>query len=256
MSFNRVDVSGNSIYINRTKSFNPIGGFKVDTIDKVFDFAYNMTFGGEGEHKSKRSGGKMDRSQAKRFANTFQGKLAEFATCNIFWKYFRIKLPNPDLATYGLGKWDRFDFKYEDRVISVKSTKHFGNLLLLETEDWGADGEYIPNKQLYGSGKCDFTILIRMKPNSEKILSSMTVSESNTDFKETLYNEIKEKEWEYDVVGYITHDELVHIIKNKYIIKQGSLLNGGKPMDAENYYVQAGDMHDITLLKDKLTREG
>ena len=30
--------------------------------------------------------------------------------------------------------------------ISVKSTKHFGQLLLLEVDDWSDTGKYIPNK--------------------------------------------------------------------------------------------------------------
>lgn len=252
MNFRRLTDKGDGVYINSTKSFNPIGGFKEETIDKVFNFAYDMTFGGKGSHKAKRSGGTIKRTELKIFINAFQGKLAEFATCNIFWKFFGIKLPHPDLETYKLGKWDRFDFEYRDKIISVKSTKYFGNLLLLEAEDWSLNGEYLPNKNLANSGKCDFTILIRIKPNGEKLFND----ESSLWYKETLYNKIKEQEWEYDVVGYITHEELVYLIQQGYIIEKGSLLNGKHPMDARNYYAQAGDMHPIESLKTGLIGGG
>ena len=44
------------------------------------------------------------------------------------------------------------------------------------------------------------------------------------------------------------HDELLKIITDKYIIEKGEKLNGKTPMDAENYYVQSGDMKDIKQL--------
>ena len=56
------------------------------------------------------------------------------------------------------------------------------------------------------------------------------------------------EEWTYDCPGYISYDELCFIIKNNYIIKKGILLNGKMPMDAENYYVQAGSLNDLDTL--------
>ena len=54
-----------------------------------------------------------------------------------------------------------------------------------------------------------------------------------------------DKEWCYDVVGFVTLQELQYVIQNKFILPKGAMLNGKTKMDAENYYIQAGDMHDI-----------
>jgi hypothetical protein len=42
--------------------------------------------------------------------------------------------------------------------------------------------------------------------------------------------------------------DLCYVIKNEHIIKQGSILNGSTKIDADNYYVQTGDMRNIELM--------
>jgi hypothetical protein len=54
--------------------------------------------------------------------------------------------------------------------------------------------------------------------------------------------------WEYDIAGYITNEDLKSIITNDFILPQKSMLNGKIPMDAENYYVQSIDMKDFQQL--------
>lgn len=54
--------------------------------------------------------------------------------------------------------------------------------------------------------------------------------------------------WSYDIPGFITHEDLCYVIKNEHIIKQGSILNGSTKIDADNYYVQTGDMRNIELM--------
>ena len=44
----------------------------------------------------------------------------------------KYEINEPDLIEWDLGKWDDVDFTIFDKTISVKSTKYFGNLLLLE----------------------------------------------------------------------------------------------------------------------------
>ena len=41
----------------------------------------------------------------------------------------------------------------------------------------------------------------------------------------------------------------MHIIQKQHIIKKGQMLNGKIPMDANNYYVQAGDMRNINSMR-------
>jgi hypothetical protein len=59
-------------------------------------------------------------------------------------------------------------------------------------------------------------------------------------------------EWEYDIPGYITNADLKSVIKNGLLIPKGALLNGVVKMDAENYYVQAGDLRSIIELSSDL----
>ena len=48
----------------------------------------------------------------------------------------------------------------------------------------------------------------------------------------------------------LSDDQLKQIIKDKHIIPQGALLNGSTPMDAENYYIQTGDMRPMEELRE------
>jgi hypothetical protein len=59
---------------------------------------------------------------------------------------------------------------------------------------------------------------------------------------------IFDQEWSCDIPGWISHPEFVAVIRNRQIIPQNAMLNGRIPMDAENFYVQSGDMHDIQEL--------
>nr|WP_263323553.1 hypothetical protein [Neobacillus sp. Marseille-Q6967] len=155
----------------KKRYFKKDGTFLNNKVKNVFDFAFEMSFGGKGEHRSTRSGGDKSRFNGEKFANTFQGKLAEFAVQEHLATK-GINLENPDIDVYGLGEWDNYDFIYNKKYkISIKSTKFFGQLLLLETKDWGINGEYIPNKK---RGDTDYTydyfILVRIKPSIENIM--------------------------------------------------------------------------------------
>ena len=77
------------------------------------------------------------------FKDTFQGKLAEFAMYQ-YMKQNNLEVSKPDLSKEKLGKWDVFDITCYGKMITVKSTKHFGQLLLLETKDWTNEGDYKP----------------------------------------------------------------------------------------------------------------
>lgn len=55
--FEQLQASGQNYFITRKKQFSPDGTFKRTTIEKVLQFAYDMTFGGKGQHRAYRSGG-------------------------------------------------------------------------------------------------------------------------------------------------------------------------------------------------------
>ena len=245
VNFEPLHREGNSYITTRKVSFRKVRDLRDETIDRVFDFAYTMAF--DEKHRKTRSGGKTKRKNGEVFANTFQGKLAECAAVNFFYKYDdTIEI---DFDTYDLGIWDKVDLTVRNKEVAVKSTKQFGQLLLLETKDWNDFGEYIPNIGTPNSFY-DIIVFIRIKPSCEDIMKENRVLyEDNVD-KNVLKELIKQQKWSYDYVGYITNKDLKQIINQGNIIPQGALLNGKMPMDAENYYVQAGDMRNMESLKE------
>lgn len=238
--FKYLDNIGNNYSINTKKFFsNETITIIPSGLKKIFNFAYDMTFGGKGEHRDHRSGGETKRRNGEIFINVFQGKLAE---CGVY-KFFRqnnIKLPSPDFKLYDLGKWDSCDFNYKNMNISVKSTTYFGNLMLLETKDWDTNGCYIPNSLKY-----DYHILVRIKPDGKRLMKSKKLFFSDFCDKDALEKIIFNEKWEIEVTGYITNDDLKYLINNNYILPQGAILNEATKMDAENYYVQAGNLREI-----------
>ena len=244
---NKLKQINNAYFIENRKIFKNNNTFKTETINRVFDFAFNMSFG-YGEH---RTGGTLKRKKGQIFINTFQGKLSELGVYNIFYKNNReaySKLSKPDFDVYGLGEWDDSDIVLDDIKLSIKSTKFYGNLLLLETKDWNSDGEYIPNINRDKNSFYDYFILVRIKPDGEKIMSMNRLLYSNDINKEKLYSVVISEKWEYDIAGYITNEDLRYLIKNNFILPQKSLLNGKIIMDAENYYIQSGDMRNFIKL--------
>jgi len=241
INFERLKQEGNSYITTRKVAYKQVRELKDETVERVFEFAYTMAF--DEKHRKSRSGGKLERKNGEIFANTFQGKLAECAAVNFFYKYDNtIKI---DFDTYDLGIWDKVDLTVCEKEVAVKSTKHFGQLLLLETKDWNEDGEYIPNlgtpNSLY-----DFIVLVRIQPSCEDIMKANRLLYKDNIEKTVLENLIKQQKWSYDYVGFITNGDLKQIINDKHIVPQGALLNGKTPMDAENYYVQAGDMRKLS----------
>lgn len=246
-SFEHLRREGDSYYTTRKVQYHADRSFKVETVETVFDFAYQMTFGKLGAHRDHRSGGTHSRQNGEIFANTFQGKLAECAVSNLF--YLLGYDVSPDFATYDLGIWDSVDLSVAGHEISIKSTKSFGQLLLLETKDWDQNGIYIPNKD-NGTGVYDIIIFVRLDPSCEDVLRDARLLNQNVANYDLLKHLLVARQWSYQCVGYITRDDLRYIIENEYVIPRNAMLNGRVRMDADNYYVQAGDMRDMRSLEE------
>ena len=254
MKFNRLkkenrNVDGqlrNCNFWTSSKDFSPLINFDNETILKVFQFSFDMTFGEKGVHRSHRSGGSHYRKNGELFINTYQGKIAEFG----LYQYLTekgIETDEPDLSTWDLGKWDSADLVVNGKKLNVKSTKSKGHLLLLETKDWNEDGQYIPNIDIDG-GEYDYFILTRIDPDGELIMRKNWLYYSNEASQDTLKKLIVNEQWKFDIAGFITIDDLKTVIRDKIIIEKGSYLNLWTPMDAENYYVQSGDMKNVDEL--------
>ena len=243
-SFTELRNNGIDFFIEHKAEFSPYKPLKKTTIEDVIDFAYAMTFGKEGEHRDHRSGGTYKRQAGEIFKDTFQGKVSECALYNVLYKNHALNIPN--FEKWSLGVWDSEDFIIDDKKASVKSTKAFGNLLLLETKDYDSDGIYLPNATR--GGNYDYIILVRIKPFCEDILRKEKILYSSTIERGYLKDMLLNYTWEYDVPGYITLEDFKTVIKKKMVIPKGSKLNGKVIMDADNYYVQAGELRPINTL--------
>lgn len=245
-SADRLSNQGCSYYITQKTVFRRDGKLKKQTVELVLDFAYKMAFTDEGAHRRNRSGGSRKRRNGEIFANVFQGKIAECAACNYLFQVDRTIYP--DFSTHPLGEWDTVDLTVAGNEIAIKSTKHYGQLLLLETKDWDHLGNYIPNMDS-GFSSYDYIMLIRLKPSCEDILRRQKLLYSDHIERQLLLNLLTEQTWEYNFVGYITRTDLQQIIRTGYVLPKGALLNGSTVMDAENYYIQAGNLRDVKCLK-------
>ena len=167
--FDAQDRTYKTVYgFTNTKTYVPIGPFDQKVIEEVFDFAFGMSFGGQGHHRNHRTGGNARRENGEIFADTFQGKFSEFALYQTLTEN-GITVDRSDTDMYGVGLQDNSDFDYRDRKIAVKSTKSFGQLMLLEAEDWNEEGLYVPN---LGTGNefYDYFVLIRLNPYASDLL--------------------------------------------------------------------------------------
>ncbi len=245
-TFEYLRKEGNSYYFTNTSSYVVHGVIDARELEEVFNFAYDMTFGRAGQHRDHRSGGNLQRKNGEIFANTFQGKLAECAACRLFQNIE----PGvaPDFSVYKLGAWDTSDLSVRGKEISVKSTKSFGQLLLLETQDWDCNGVYLPNAE-QGNGFYDIILFIRLDPSCEDLLKNIRCLYSQSVDYDEIKSLIFSQRWTYNYAGYITNEDLKYIIRNRYILPQGSFLNGKRRMDASNYYVQSGDLRSVSTLE-------
>lgn len=244
--FNYLDKRANAYYINSRVPFSPIGTLNPALVETVFDFAYQMTFGQGGEHRAHRTGGTHQRRNGEIFANTFQGKLAEYALFCVLTDN-GMNVNEPDLGVFGLGEWDSVDLTIGSKSVSIKSTKSFGNLLLLEEHDWDEQANYLPNGHGY-----DYTFLIRMNPFCEDVMRKNRFLYSDSINEMALKQIVMTESWAFDIPGYVTREDLIQIINEGFILPRGSMLNGKTRMDASNYYIQSGDMRNLnSFIRDR-----
>ncbi|MCM1505277.1 MAG: hypothetical protein NC127_08785 [Muribaculum sp.] len=143
-------------------------------------FAYEMCFG-TGHHRSRRTGGNFSRNALEKFCNTFQGKLSELCLRRELLDAGLV-CGTPDMGIYGKGKWDGADLMVEDRTVSVKSAAFFSNLLLLESEDYDCNGEYLPNLLSGSIAKYDYYVLVRIRPDIKTIVRKCSLAAGDNAF--------------------------------------------------------------------------
>jgi hypothetical protein len=228
----------NSYFVNSKKEFC---SFSVsnEIIQKALDFAYAMVFE-EGHHRNHRSGGSIKRKNGELFCNAFQGKMAEFIIHDLFTER-GLACTGVDTSVSGKGIWDDCDLVCNSKKINIKSCAYFSNLLLLETKDWDKQGNYIPNRDAQTS-EYDCFVLVRIKPDIKKVFKENKLLFSDTLEKNKILELLANESWQYDVAGWIDKLDLVQIINAGFTLPQGATLNTKTTVDANNYYVQSGDM--------------
>lgn len=245
----RMRVQGNSYTNEFRKRFVPYD-ISAELLKDVLDFAYAMCFGA-GHHRHHRTGGQLRRRAGEQFCNTFQGKLAEV----VLRKYLIEKGLNcdePDFEVYGEGVWDDTDLTVNGKTISVKSAAHFSNLLLLERKDYDAEGNYLPNLRIGATASYDYYVLVRLNPDLKALFRNNRLLFSDEIPIDRIKTIIDSQSWSFDIPGWISHADFVSAIHDGLIIPQNAMLNGSVRMDAENYYIQSGDMNNIEELVELL----
>lgn len=243
----------NSYTLNNRRDFDSeFGIIDQNHFKESFDFAYEMAFGG-GHHRSEKFGGGTARKPGQIFSNAFQGKLAEFAFYD-FLHSDNFPIPEPDTTILGQGEWDEADFVIRDSQISVKSTKHYAHLIMLETSMWSENGEFTPDNGRRVTRPYDFFVLVRLNVDIEGILKSKRYLYSKEISKQELYACFKfdsQNQWRYDIPGYATLDMVREAIGAEHIIPVGAMI-GSSTIEVKNYYIQSGDLLDIQGLQQAL----
>tara|TARA_B100001939_G_C16874448_1_gene587985 strand:+ start:372 stop:1118 length:747 start_codon:yes stop_codon:yes gene_type:complete len=239
---------GTNFYIPEKKSFRPK---RVDPahVKQAFTFAYGMTFGREGAHRTHRSGGSYRRRNGEIFCDAFQGKLAEYFVYQSFTE-MGIICPEPDTEKWNRGKWDDADFIINEKSINVKSMAFFSNLLLLETKDWDEIGTYIPNNKAY-----DYFLVARIQPEAKALFRKRRMLYSDDISSDQITQLLNEQTFSADIPGFVTNTFLRKIIQEKQILPKGAMLNGHTKMDAENFYVISCDFVEVVEIMSPLTKE-
>lgn len=236
----RLQNKDETFFINKKISFY---GKVIDKeiINTSFKFAYEMAFG-SGEHRKRRSGGSLERKPLEIFLNTFQGKIAELVLDKELTSR-GIVTQGVDLEVFGEGIWDDGDLVANGKKLNVKSIAFFSNLFLLECKDWDKDGHYLHDSDTVNY---DYFLCVRIKPNIKELFNS------NKDYeKQDMLDILKNEHFTYDIPGVFSLETLKEIIKRDYVIRKGDKLNN-TTMDADNYYIQSGDLKSIELMYNQL----
>lgn len=135
------------------------------------------------------------------------------------------------------------------RKINAKTTKTNGNLLLLETKDWNENAQYLPN---LSNGNADYTdfLFVRVDTYIVSNLKCQRLYKSNNIKKEVLEDEFIKPSYHFDI-AYIPISLVKHAIQQNAIIEKGAYLYKTL-IDANNYYIQSGDMFFISNLINEL----
>lgn len=233
-----IEIINNEVKIayNQKKQYVPNVNLKEESLKKCIEFADEMAYG-KGHHQSLAfGGGSYKRNQAQIFRDTLQGKIAEIGFYNFMYSLNQKPDQFPDFGVWGQGKWEDTDFTFNNGKVSVsiKSTKHFGNLLMLEKDRYNSNGEYIePADPNSPPVLHNYIFLVRVKGIG---------SGSPKDYESV-------RNLSCEITGFISHDQFKEIINKNQFIPKGTKI--GIPMIVDNYYETASNLQSPRNFKIK-----
>lgn len=198
-------------------------------ISNCVKFSYEMAFSKEGsKHREHRSGGSYMRTPFNIFIDTLRGKIAE---CVFYLSQEKTKgllLTESEFGVWDRGVWDNFDFKTNDGiVIQVKSTKHFGKYLLIESQHLKVDVDYFA--------------MVKIKFNDTKVKAMINNEDSLDNVVDFLIEDIG-----VQFLGLLSKGDYDLIISNQTgerLLKKGDYISEKMKMDADNFYVLISDFN-------------
>lgn len=211
---------------------------RANMLEACYAFSWRMSFKG-GHHRDHRSGGSIHRDSAHIFGDTFQGKLAEILVWQALYRN-RIAASFPDLRVFGEGVWDSGDILLPDgRIVAVKSSTGRANLLLLETKDY--------KNTLLGPAP-DLYVFVRINPDIHGVVDDFIKTHKIQRNPDELLIPLADRlllqtSFSYDIAGVVDAHTVDTALELGHILYKGDRLGlKGCVMDAENIYVQSGDM--------------
>ncbi|MFW6016766.1 MAG: hypothetical protein ACOCRK_10040 [bacterium] len=220
------------------KSFKPNIRVGIEALKRCIDFAERMTFGDGNHNKFSFGSDNYPREQKEIYRDALQGKIAELAFYNYLYIHKIRTKEEPNFESWDLGIWEDCDFElaHNNKKISIKSTKNFGQLLLIERERYNEEGLYIEPAEGNTPIKYDYIFLCR-------------VSNIYNDSQIEDYRQNKNLgNIECEITGFITFNQFKDVIRRKQYLPKGIIL--GMPLKVANYYILASDLStDIEQLK-------
>jgi len=216
------------------KKFSPNVLLLERHLEECLNFAQEMAFG-SGYHQAASFAGKGNlRPPRQIFRDTLQGKLAEIAIHTYLYRNQIATDQYPDFSIWGKGIWEDSDFTLQNGRfrVSVKSTKHFGNLLMLESNRYNQKGFYLESVDCQLPIQHDFIFLVRVKGIDHQIKQVYQLSEIAC-----------------QVTGFLTHADFQHIIAQNHSLPKGTEI-GKAQLLVDNYYACVADLRKPESLSD------
>ncbi|MFY2253204.1 hypothetical protein ACOSZH_25235 [Priestia megaterium] len=134
--------------------------FSREEIRLCFEFAQNM----RGRQRPNFQNG-TERNELDIFINTLQGKLGEIAVYNYIQQRMPTSIINGqlDFNIMNRGQWDNYDLQINNKVLNIKSVKHFSEVLLIECSRFDQFGNYAYLNHDGTPIRNDYYVLVRIE---------------------------------------------------------------------------------------------